>query len=405
MRQTPAAAALRQILNRNFNLATAVNFCVMIAYYQILVVSAPLAQERFGASLSVAGLTAGIMVIACLLGRFVTGNLISALGARRIVIGGCLLYAAAAAGSFYADSLFELFVQRFTAGLSMGIIGTATGTIMAWSVPPAVQGLGVSIFSLSTALALALGPFFGIAIAHGWGFEVLATVILGLSLLALALCLPLQAPPALKAAHISLFKLSNYIDVRVLKLSVVVMLVPMGYGCLTAYLSSFAAERDLGAAVSLFFLMSGLSTILTRPLCGRLFDLYGENLVLYPAILLSALALLLVSLAHSVWLIIIAGMVQGIGFGNFTSAGQALALKLVRKYRFAQATSTYFIFFDLGIGAAPYLFGFAAAAWGFGLMYLLLSAVVLAALGLYYFIHGRAHPLKRSLKRGPVPRG
>ena len=77
------------------------------------------------------------------------------------------------------------------------------------------------------------------------------------------------------------------------------------------------------------------------------------------------------------------------GFGNFQSAGQAVSLSLVSRSRFAQATTTFFIFFDLGIGLGPYLFGFMVPSAGYDGMYQTLAFVVLGAVALYYVLHGR----------------
>ena len=79
----------------------------------------------------------------------------------------------------------------------------------------------------------------------------------------------------------------------------------------------------------------------------------------------------------------------GVGFGNFQSVGQAVSLSLVSRSRFAQATTTFFIFFDFGIGLGPYLFGFLVPIIGYNGMYLALSGTVLCALAIYYILHGK----------------
>lgn len=43
----------------------------------------------------------------------------------------------------------------------------------------------------------------------------------------------------------------------------------------------------------------------------------------------------------------------------------------------------------MGIGLGPYLFGFLVPSVGYGGMYQALAFTVLAALGLYYMLHGR----------------
>ena len=42
-----------------------------------------------------------------------------------------------------------------------------------------------------------------------------------------------------------------------------------------------------------------------------------------------------------------AGLLLGVGFANFQSVGQAVSLSLVSRSRYAQATTTFYIFFDL----------------------------------------------------------
>ena len=89
--------ALRSIFNRNFNVVACINLLVMTAYYLMFVTSTAYARATYGASLSSAGLTAGIMVIGCLIGRFLTGNLLSLCGCRAILFAGLLLYSASIA--------------------------------------------------------------------------------------------------------------------------------------------------------------------------------------------------------------------------------------------------------------------------------------------------------------------
>ena len=76
---------LREICNRNFNVVTLINLLVMTAYYLIFVTSTTYARQAYAVSLS----TAGIMVIGCLAGRFVTGNLLSFSAAGASCAPGC----------------------------------------------------------------------------------------------------------------------------------------------------------------------------------------------------------------------------------------------------------------------------------------------------------------------------
>lgn len=388
---------LKLIFNRNFTVVTITNFLVMLSYYQTFVTTTLYARQVYGASLSVAGSTLGVIIIGCLFGRFLSGNLISSLGSRLILVTGVLCFTACTAMPFVINSLPLLFVQRFATGFFMGMTGTATGSVMAFCIPYEVQGLGVSIFSLSTALSLALGPFIGLGVQHNLGNQMLLLDQSALCAAALLCTFFLKPGETVQTVHKSMWKLSNYLDVRVMKFAAVALLMALGYGVIASFLAAYAKEEGLTEVAGSFFFLQAVVTILTRPFSGRWFDRYGENLVLYPCIILSSLALVLIGIGAHPALILAAGVLQGLGFGNFQSAGQALALHLVRKYRFPQATSTFFIFFDLGMGVSPYVFGLIAALWGMGSMFMLAGLCVFASLFVYYFAHGRNHPLKRPL--------
>ena len=380
--------ALAAICRGNFMVVTCINLLMMTDYYLIFVTGTAHVQRTFGVSLSIAGLSSGIMVIGCLVGRFVTGNQISALGGKPCLLGGLLLFAASIGGLELAHSLPLLFVQRFVAGLGVGVAGTATGAIVAYVVPVRFHGLGIGIFSMSAALALALGPFLGISLAAHFGYNILVLFSGIISLLCLIIFIFLRDLPPMRLRLRPIFSLYSYIDPRVVRFSLVTLVVCPGYGCIQAFLPSFAAEHRLTGAASIFFLCYAGAALLTRPKTGRLFDTHGEHVVMYPALLVTALALFVLSQAHSTAGLLCAGLLLGVGFANFQSVGQAVSLSLVSRSRYAQATTTFYVFFDLGIGLGPYVFGHLIALVGYSGMFLSLSLMVLTSMGIYRVVHG-----------------
>ncbi|MDO5536092.1 MAG: MFS transporter [Desulfovibrionaceae bacterium] len=165
---TPGAGtreALRAVCSRNFAVITLVNFLVMVVYYLIFVTITAYARATFHLSLSLSGLSSGLLIIGCLAGRFFTGSLLPVLGLRPALFAGLGIFSASIGCFFLSDSAAGLFLQRFVCGTGVGIAGTVTGSLVAWVVPPEHRGFGVSVFSMSTALALALGPFLGILLS------------------------------------------------------------------------------------------------------------------------------------------------------------------------------------------------------------------------------------------------
>ncbi len=386
---TSFGEALAAICRGNFMVVTCINLLLMTDYYLVFVTGTAHVQKTFGVSLSVAGFSSGIMVIGCLAGRFATGNQMSALGGKRCLLAGLLLFTASIGGLGLAHSLPLIFVQRFVAGFGVGVAGTATGAIVAYVVPVRFHGLGIGIFTMGAALALALGPFLGISLSQNYGYQALVQLSGFICLLCLFIFIFLRNLPPMRLRVRPVFRLYSYIDPRVVRFSLVALVVCPGYGCVQAFLPTFAAEHGLTGAASIFFLCYAAAALLTRPQTGRLFDTHGEHVVIYPALLVTSLALFVLSQAHSTAVLLCAGLLLGVGFANFQSVGQAVSLSLVSRSRYAQATTTFYIFFDLGIGLGPYVFGHLIPMAGYSGMFLTLGTIVMGSVGLYRLIHGK----------------
>lgn len=390
LEQHRTSSALRSILNRNFNVVLIINLLLMVAYFMIFISGTRYTLETYQTSLSTAGFSSSIMVIGCLIGRFTTSSLLSLFGCRIVLITGILLYSGSIAAFFTVPNLALLFVQKLLMGIGVGVAGTATSTLVAYVVPREHHGLGISLFAMSTALALAAGPFFGIAISEASGYHAVMGTGLSFGLVCLGVFFLLKNLPPMERRARPLGKLYSYIDPRVVRFTLVALLICPAYGCVQAFLTSFAAERGLSPdAAGLFFLTYAVTAFATRPLSGHLLDTRGENVVLYPVIAITALALTTLSFAHSSAMLLLGGCLMGIGFANFQSAGQAVSLSLVTRSRFAQATTTFFVLFDLGIGIGPYLFGFIVPVLGYDGMFQILACVVLCGAVLYHVVHGR----------------
>ncbi len=242
---------------------------------------------------------------------------------------------------------------------------------------------------MSTALALALGPFFGMFLMNHMPYDVLIWINICIVLGCSVIFFFLGKIPNMPRRRRPLLDINSYIDPRVVRFSLVALMLCFSYGCVQAFMTSYAMERHLTGAASVFFLVYAAAVLATRPLSGYVYDTRGENVIFAPIFLLTIASLVLLAGAESSSALLLSGVLLGIGFGNFQTVGQAVSLTLVTRSRFAQATTTFFMFFDLGIGLGPYLFGLAIPHVGYYGMYILLASTVFLASIMYYFLHGR----------------
>ncbi|MDR1890417.1 MAG: MFS transporter [Zoogloeaceae bacterium] len=381
------------MFTRNFIIVAMINFMVMMAYYLLFIVSGPYAHESFNASPSVAGLVAGLMLVGCLAGRFMTGGILHTVGFKKILIVGIVIYTISMFLYHVADNLPALMGVRFLSGVGVGCVGTVTATLVAYLIPPNQVGQGIGYFSLSTILALALGPFLGMLLMQYLPFWLIFLLCSCFGMVSFLTAITLKIPRSATqegASDAPALHLQNYLDYRVIPLALVVLLVAVCYGSLQAFLSFYARELDLVHSASFFFLLYAAVIFVSRPIAGKIFDRKGANYIIYPALMLTVCGFVLLGLTRTTPLFLLSGILLGIGVGNFQSTAQAASLKLVSKARMGQATSTFFIFLDLGIGIGPYLLGVFIPHIGYRNLFFLLAAISAACLLAYYAAHGRS---------------
>lgn len=379
--------ALREIFSRAFVAISLINFFGMTGYYAVFVVSAKYLTEVFQTGAAVGGLAAGIVVIGCLVGRFFTGRVVYAAGFTKVLFAGVLLYFLTGIAYFVAHNLPVLFLVRFLSGSAIGIIGTATGTIVPTIVRPQLHGQAIAYFSMSTALALCFGPFVGIALLDSLGYDGIFAIGAALAAISLAL-LPLArttTPPRSIAPHP--FTIKDYIEPSLVPLAIFVCAICFSWGNVQAFLASYAHIYHVTTAASFFFLVYAVAILVSRPISGKIYDSHGAPVVLYPALVCLMLGLVLLGMNWGTVSVLIAGMLMGLGFGNFQSITQTLAISLVPRSRYPQATSTFFIFFDLGVGIAPFLAGNLVELVGYAHIFTLNGVLVALCIGYYTWLN------------------
>lgn len=383
-----------KLWTKDFIIVSTINFLATLVYFLLLVTIASYAKSEFEASTSTAGLVSSIFIIGSLIGRLGAGRFIGIKGPTTILWVGLSFFTITSLFYFLANSIPLLLVNRLAQGVAVGIIGTATGTIVAHILPRARKGEGIGYFSLSAVLATAIGPFIGILLLKMEnGFTIMFTMNLVLSIL----CLLFLAAVKLKLAPIKQPEktevkssiLSQFIEPKAVPISFVALIIGFSYSGVMTFLSFYAESINLVSAASYFFLVYAIVIIISRPFTGKLMDTKGANIIVYPCIVLFAIGMLLFSQASAGWMLLLAAAFIGFGYGNFNSIAQTIAVKVTEPHRFGLATATYFILFDIGLGVGPYILGFIVPNTGYRTIFVAMVAVIVICIPVYYLLHGR----------------
>lgn len=381
-----------KLWTKAFTATSIVNFVLMLSMYLLLVTMAGYAMETYGSTTSMGGFVASVFIIGALIGRLYAGKKITQIGAKRILLIGIFIFIIMSFIYYMAIGVYGLIVVRVVQGIGLGFATTATGTIVSQVIPQSRNGEGISYFSISIVLSAAIGPLIGIELVQTLGYTSIFIFSTIIGLISLLLALPLQVPVI--EADESTEKgrgsiLNQLFEKNAIPISIVLLIVALGYAGILSFITSYAEEIGLAEVGGFFFLVYAVVVLLTRPFTGKLMDLKGANIISYPGLLLFAAGMLLLAIANSVFLFLLSAVLIGLGYGNFQSCTQAIAIKLTPIERMGLANSTYFIFLDFALGIGPLLLGFIEPVLGYRGMYGGLVVVILVGLVFYYILHGR----------------
>ena len=389
-----------KLWTKNFLIVSIANFFLYFTFYLLMVTITTFATEKFNASPSQAGLASGIFVIGILIARIFSGRYIDQVGWKKMLYIGFIFFLITTCIYILVNSMEFLLINRFLNGAAMGIASTATGTIVAKIIPNERRGEGTGYYALSVTVAAAIGPFLGMFITGHANFYmnfIVCIILLALSFIAVFFV----KVPKLEFKKEELqkkksFSLQNFFEAKAIPISIVSAIVALGYSSILTFLTSYVKEISLVNVGSFFFVIYAVFVLVSRPFTGKWFDEKGENFVMYPSILLFAIALVILSQTHSGFALLLAGALVGLGYGTTSSSAQAISVKVSPKHRIGLATSTNFIFQDLGVGFGPFILGLFVPLVGYRGLYIVMAAVILICLLIYYFLHGRKAVYKRE---------
>jgi len=383
-----------KLWTKDFLIVSLINFTITLIFYLLMVTIAGYAVEHFGASTSTAGLVSSIFIIGTLFGRLGAGRIIGDWGSKKTLFCGLLVFMLSTMSYFLAANLTLLMLNRLVQGIALGVASTATGTIIAQILPSERRGEGIGYYSLSAILATAIGPFIGILLTQQFeDYRMIFAVDSVLAIICFLMYFIVTVPEASKKAKAMAektgFKLTNFIEMRAMPIAFVALVIGFAYSGVMSFMTFYAKELDLVAAGSYFFIIYAIVILATRPFTGKLLDSRGANIVIYPCLVIFAIGMYAFSSATSSFVFLLAAACIGIGYGNFNSVAQAIAIKVTPNERLGLATSTYFILYDLGLGVGPYFLGFFVPTMGYSAIFYAMVFVILVSIVLYYFLYGK----------------
>jgi predicted MFS family arabinose efflux permease len=213
--------------------------------------------------------------------------------------------------------------------------------------------------------AMAAGAPLGIWLENRYGLESIGAAALGISVLNLALALPLAGVPILRGAHLAFSRVLGRVGLHGLGLT----LGTVGFAAIASFTGLYYSSRhwtDPALALILF----GSAFIVTRLLFSGAINRWGGFLVATVSFIVEATGLFVLWSATTHDVALAGAALSGCGFALVFPALGVEALKTVADQNHGAALGVYTGFLDLAMGITGPIAGFIVGKFGYSAIFL-----------------------------------
>ena len=337
-----------------------------------------------GYTIAEAGFIAGVLPIAALLTRPVSGYSIDHFDRKRIMLATLIICGLSIIAFPLTDKWVLLIILRVIYGSSFSFFSMILVSCATDYIPEKNMAEGVSYFGLGVAIAAAIGPPIGLGINAAFGSKALFFLMGGLTILSAVIVffVPVVKKEVSKAK--ARFSVNNFIEKKVILYAVLVIPFTFSMGFINSFFALTAEARHIHG-YSLFFTVFAVAMMVLKPISGKAQDKFGLSFVLIPALALTALGLGIISIGQTLGVMIVAALLLAFGQGSGQPALLATCVSTADYARRGVALSTYYIGLDFGNGIGNIAGSGVASALGYKGAYLLCAGLLVAGLLLFLF--------------------
>ncbi len=336
------------------------------------------------------GIVVGSFGVAGLLIRPFAGRWTYEFGAKRLVIGGTIVFTIASLLYIPATNVWLLVPVRMLQGIGLAIAPVATSTIVADLAPERRRAEAMAYMGNSISVSTLYAPVFSFWLLSQFGFASSFLFSAGTGFLGIVFAL------GMSSARINARTLRPSVErnVKVPLIAVAAIfpaLVFLTYTLTTAPVNTFlpllALERGLGNP-GLYFTVFSLTTMLSMLISGPVSDRAGRAAVIIPGLFLTAAAMFMLMGATNRTMFLSAGFLAGVGFGLIQPGMQSLVVDRAPMRERSAALATLQQAWDIGGNGGSFIMGPIGGLLGIGATFGMVGVGALA--GMFGFAIGNS---------------
>lgn len=351
--------------------------------------------EKYGATEAETGLILASYIIATLLVRPFSGYIVDSYSRKKVYIIAYFFFVFVYFGYMWASTIALFVLARMMHGITWSVITTSSSTVAIDIIPSERRGEGIGFFGLTTTVAMSIGPFIGLYLYEKYPFEYnfYSTIIVGILGLLTALTIKVPKKETRKKEVLSL---DRFILKPAVPIGINVLFISISYGMLFTYAAKFGLHELKISSTGFFFLFMAIGMAASRLFAGRLLDLGYVNQLMLASLLIIGLGYTAFGLATSEMLYFGSAIFIGLGYGMASPSFQTMIINVGTNDQRGTANSTFFTFYDLGIGIGMVISGFLATVLpSFGNLFVIGGILAFVGLLYYYFVSKKVYAAKK----------
>mgnify|MGYP000604417657 CR=1 FL=1 len=259
-------------------------------------------------------------------------------------------------------SIFFFLILRFFHGLSTGFNPTGVSAYIADLVPLSRRGEAMGYLGFFCSIGMAVGPMIGSWSKMTYDIQTMFYLAGIFSLITFLLSLTIKDSTKRKTLTLNnvgeIFKVNttDFYDKKVIPVAIVMILCEFSFGIILTIIPDFTDSIGIQDK-STYFSIYVLSSVVVRVVAGKVSDKYGRVPVLFYALVVSLIAMLILSYSDSLTTMVISAIILGFGLGTASPTLFAWTVDLSDPNKLGRGFSTMFIALEVGIGLGALISG------------------------------------------------
>lgn len=362
------------------------------AQHSMLAPVLPLYVTQLGGSPFVVGMVLACFAASSVIVRPMVGHWCDRWSEAGVMISGLL---------FQAASIFICFIPFVSAtmlanglrGIGWGGLNTGGYSLLAHIAPESRRGEASGLYSGVQSSSSILFPAFALWLLHapfgGFGVVFIATAMFSFAGAAFGVIMTRHMPIIARANTAPdptrrwWREIFHFIEPDILLPSAILAWLNISLPSITNFSVLYA--RELGIIdFGMFFIVIGFTSLLGRPMLGRLSDKIGRDLSIAVGFGLQLASLVLITFVTNLAGMIVCGTLYMLGNAIGSSTTLALAVERANPQRRGKQMATFSVAYPLSYGVGSLMTGSAVEAAGYAGMFYAMAAV--QALGLIFAV-------------------